>query len=144
MYVLSMKDFINNSNKKEKVIEFLNKHCVNNVNDEILKNMSFIYLNDMTLGTLSYEKFCNIALVRCFVYSKDLNVVDIKKLFKNICIQAKDNNCEYLMAFALEEEEDVFLFLGFKHIDESKVYIEEESFLDSKYKNRKTYLFSLL
>lgn len=144
MYVLSMKDFINNLNKKEQLIEFLNKHKVNNISDEILKNMSFIYMNDVILGTMSYEKYCNIALLRSFIYNRDLNIVDVKKLFKNICTQAKENSCEYLMAFSLEEEENVFLFLGFKHIDESKVYIEEECFLDSKYKNRKTYLFSLL
>lgn len=144
MYVLSMKDFINNSNKKEKIIEFLSKYKVNNISDEIFKNMSFIYLNDTILGTMSYEKYCNIALVRSFIYNKELNVIDIKKLFKNICMQAKENKCEYLMSFALDDEEEVFLFLGFKHIDESKVYIDEESFLNTKYKNRKTYLFSLL
>ena len=144
MYVLSMKDFLNNLNKKEQLTDFLNKHKINNISDEIFKNMSFIYMNDVILGTMSYEKYCNIALLRSFIYNKDLNVVDIKRMFKNICTQAKENNCEYLMAFSLEDEEDVFLFLGFKHIDESKVYIEEESFLNSKYKNRKTYLFSLL
>lgn len=143
MYVLCMRDFINNVNKKEKVIEFLSRHNLNNIDDDIIKNMSFIYSNDLILGTFSYEKYSNIGLVRCFVYSKDLELNNIKKLFKNVCINAKESNCNYLMSFCLEDEEKVFSDLGFNHIDESLVYIEEEAFLDSKYKNRKTYLFSL-
>ena len=143
MYIVNMKDVINNVNKRDKVCEFLNKHDIKDLDEEILKNMSIIYYNDIILGTLSFEKFCNVGLIRYFVYVQDVDVVDVIKLFKNVCNKAIEEGCNSLMAFCLESEENIFVSLGFKHIEESLVYIEEESFLNSKYNQRKTYLFSI-
>lgn len=143
MYILNVRDLIGSSIKKNKVIEYLSKHKINNIEEEILKNMSFIYYNDEVLATLSYELYCNIALIRCFVYTKDLEFLNLKKLFKSVGLNLKEKGYNFMISFSDVLEEEVFLSLGFKHIDESKVYIEEENFLDSKYKNKKTYLLAL-
>ena len=111
--------------------------------EDVFKDMSFVYYNDEVLATLSYDLFCNIALIRYFIYSKNLDFSNVKKLIKSVSGDLKNKKCNFLISFCDSKEEDMFSSLGFKHIDESTVYIEEENFLDTKYKNKKTYILAL-
>ena len=76
-------------------------------------------------GTETPESRRIVNIQKC-IRTNDIENVGITKRHQTNC----------LMSFCLEDEEKVFSDLGFNHIDESLVYIEEEAFLDSKYKNR--------
>lgn len=143
MYVLSVRDVINNKEKKDKLIMYLKKHGFDSIEEDILKNMVFLYYEDV-FGTISFEIFGKIALLRYFIYSDSISFSNVKKMFKNLCNNISYNKCEKIMCICDDSIKDVFIELGFNHLEEDLVFIDELSLSKSNnYKNKKAYIFSL-
>ena len=55
--------------------------AIDNIDEEVLKNASILYLDDKIHGIISYELFFNYALIRYFVFKKNVDLMIIKELF---------------------------------------------------------------
>ena len=54
--------------------------AIDNIDEEVLKNASVLYLDDKIYGIISYELFFNYALIRYFVFKKTVDEMIIKEL----------------------------------------------------------------
>ena len=111
---------------------------IKDIDEEVLKNASILYLNEEISGLISYELFFNYALIRYFVFKKTVDEMVIKELFDSIVDSINEKDIEYI--FSLVNQTDIFnLFssLDFKEVNKEDIYIEEESYDNLKYKDTK-------
>lgn len=108
------------------------------VDEEVIKNASVLYLDNQIQGLISYELFFNYALIRYFVFKRSVDEMVIKELFDSIEESVNKKDIEYI--FSLVNQEDIFdLFssLNFKEINKEDIFIEEQNYINSKFKDTK-------
>lgn len=122
---------------ENKVLEFINEAInLNDIDINIVRNASYVIENDKIIGVLSYERFTNIALIRYFIFKEKVSLGLVIALLENVKKSAKEENITFLLTIVTEENiKKIFEELGFVNIKASDVYIDETSFLNSKYKN---------
>ena len=57
---------------------------IDNIDEDVLKNASVLYFDDKIYGIISYELFFNYALIRYFVFKRNVDEMIIKELFDSI------------------------------------------------------------
>ncbi len=122
---------------KRNVIEFLeNIPSVDKIDDEVVNNASVLFDDDKILGLLSYEKFTSYGLIRYFIFKSIISNDHILELLNDVIESARDSQIDSLFSVINKEEiEKFFGELGFDKVDKSTFIIDEENFLDSKYKD---------
>lgn len=109
---------------------------INKIDDEVLKNASIIIDNEVIKGVVSYEPFRNYGLIRYFIFKNDVIDTSISSLLDSLAETAASNNVEYLFSIIADDDiYELFQKLGFSDADKNYFYIDEESILDTKYKN---------
>ena len=112
--------------------------AIENVDEEVLKNASVLYLDDKIYGIISYELFFNYALIRYFVFKRNVDEIVVKELFDSIEDNISRKEIDYI--FSLVNQGDIYnLFssLDFKEISKDDIFIEEQNFQNSKFKETK-------
>lgn len=112
--------------------------AIDDVDEEVIKNASVLYLDDKIQGLISYELFFNYALIRYFVFKRSVDEMIIKELFDSIEESVNKKDIEYI--FSLVNQDDIFdLFssLNFKEISKEDIFIEEQNYPNSKFKDTK-------
>ena len=112
--------------------------AIEEVDDAILKNASILYLDNKVSGVISYETFYNYALIRYFVFKRNVDEMIIKELFQSVEDSICDDDIEFV--FSLVNQDDIYsLFssLNFSEVKKEDVFIEEQNFEKSKFKDTK-------
>ncbi len=131
-----------NDNNKDLVIDLLqNVNGLRLVN--YIVNNCHLLLNetDDINGTISYEKYNKYALIRYFVFKKNIDYEDLLVLYEHLNEELK-NKCfsECIAIINSEEVKMVFEYLGFDKVDNSKVFLEETNFNNTVYKDNEVYV----
>ena len=112
--------------------------AIDSVDDEVLKNASVLYLDGQIYGIISYELFFNYALIRYFVFKRNVDEMVVKELFESLEENVNKKDIEYI--FSLVNQGDIynlFASLDFKEISKDDIFIEEQNFENSKFKDTK-------
>ena len=112
--------------------------AIDSVDDEVLKNASVLYLDDKIHGIISYELFFNYALIRYFVFKRNVDELVVKELFEALEENVNKKDIDYI--FSLVNQGDIynlFTSLDFKEINKDDIFIEEQNFENSKFKDTK-------
>ena len=103
--------------------------------DNIIDNCCVLLKdNGNIVGTISYEKYNNIALIRYFVFKKNIELDSLLLLYN--CLQKNLSEKEIKDVIGIvntEEVKSVFEYLGFEIIDKEKVYFDETQFNKTSY-----------
>lgn len=108
------------------------------VDEEVLKNASILYLENKIFGIISYELFFNYALIRYFVFKRSVDEMVIKELFEAVVDSVSNAEIDYI--FSLVNSNDIYnLFssLDFKEVNKEDIFIEEQNYQNSKFKDTK-------
>jgi NADH:ubiquinone oxidoreductase subunit K len=108
------------------------------VDEEVLKNASILYLENKIFGIISYELFFNYALIRYFVFKRSVDEMVIKELFEAVVDSVSSAEIDYI--FSLVNSNDIYnLFssLDFKEVNKEDIFIEEQNYQNSKFKDTK-------
>ena len=115
--------------------------AIDEVEEHILKNASILFLDNSLYGIISYEAFNNYALIRYFVFKRNVDELVIKELFCAVEETVRLNNVEFIFSLVNQVDiYDLFTSLGFKEVNKEDVYIEEVNFEKSKFKDTKLML----
>ena len=118
---------------------------VESVDEDVLRNASVLFYEDEIYGVISYEAFFNYALIRYFVFKRNVNDEVIKELFDSLVDNVSHANIEFLFSLVNQEEIfNLFSLLEFKEIDKENVFIEEDCYADSRFKDTKLMIKSLI
>ena len=112
--------------------------AIDSIDDEVLKNASVLYLDEQIYGIISYELFFNYALIRYFVFKRNVDEMVVKELFESLEENVNKKDIEYI--FSLVNQGDIynlFASLDFKEISKDDIFIEEQNFENSKFKDTK-------
>lgn len=103
------------------------------VDDSILKNGVIIFDDDKVIGSISFETYDHLGLVRYFVFKKNLSRNILVDLMNKLEETAKSINIDKLVCVADNSQiEDLFLELGFSKLNK-KIYINEEVVTDTNF-----------
>lgn len=123
------------------LIDFLSHVEGMSITQELLDNASIIY-DEKIIGTISYEVFGNMGLIRYFVFRKEAHIDYIIKLIETVHLKAKQKGIEILFSMANDDEVSLFFKnLGFMEYNRKRVYLEEEKLDNTKYKDVKIMVF---
>ncbi len=117
---------------------------IDQVDEAVLKNASILFSDNIVSGIISYEAFFNYALIRYFVFKRNVNEEVVRELFNAVLESVNKDNIEYI--FSLVNQDDIYqLFrtLDFQEVLKENVFIEEESYLNSRFKDTKLMIKSL-
>ena len=118
---------------------------INEVDENVLKKASILFKDNAVSGIISYEAFFNYALIRYFVFKREVTEDVIIELFASILDSVSKENIGYI--FSLVNQDDIYnLFrsLDFKEVAKEDVFIEEESYQNSRFKDTKLMIKSLV
>ena len=111
---------------------------IETVDEDVLKNASILFNDGKINGVISYELFFNYALIRYFVFKRCVDEMVVKELFHSIEKTIDGKEIEYI--FSLVNQDDIynlFASLDFKEINKEDIFIEEQVFQNSKFKDAK-------
>lgn len=115
--------------------------AISEVDDEILKNAIILFLDNQIYGVISYESFFNYALIRYFVFKRGVDEMIVKELFDSIEENILENDIEYIFSLVNQSEIfDLFTSLKFEEVNKEDVFIEEQNYQKSKFKDTRLML----
>ncbi|MGM9972352.1 MAG: hypothetical protein ACI35W_08080 [Anaeroplasmataceae bacterium] len=119
-----------------------NVPSIKNVDYDVLKNASIVVNDDgEALGTLSYEKIGDKALIRYFIFKQKISNDVIYDLFDSTMNKAKEDGIKRMYAIAMDDSiYNLFKTLGFSKVDKEYIYIEENIIND----NNSIFLYKML
>ncbi|MFI3329183.1 MAG: hypothetical protein R3Y05_01705 [bacterium] len=122
-----------------------NVPSIKDIDEEVLYNASLLYDDTEISGAVAFEKFHSYALVRYFIFKRHIEAEVIKELFLSLEDSAKECNMKFIFSVVTTDDiESLFKELSFKEIDKEKVFIDEENFLKSKFKDTKMMIKELV
>lgn len=118
---------------------FLNEvPTLGDIDEEVIKNASVLYLDNNIHGIISFESFHNYALIRYFIFKRTVDEMIVKELFVSVLETIKANNIEYVFSIVNQNEIlDLFTALDFYEVSKENVFIEEQNLRTSKFKDTK-------
>ncbi len=115
-----------------------NVPSIKDIDEDVLYNASLLYDDTEISGAVAFEKFHSYALVRYFIFKRHIDAEVIKELFLSLEESAKESNMKYIFSVVTTSDiESLFKSLSFTEIDKNKVFIDEEMFMNSKFKDTK-------
>ena len=135
-----------NDDTKVMVINLLKNVNGLKIENHIVDNCH-VLLNDKEdiMGTISYEKYDQYALIRYFVFNKNIYYEDLLSLYNSLEKELKDLNISKAIAIINSEEvKEVFMFLKFEKTDKEKVYFDETIFTQTNYKDNDVYVKNII
>lgn len=106
-----------------------------------------VLLNDKEdiMGTISYEKYDKYALIRYFVFKKNISYEDLLSLYNSLENELKNLDISKAIAIINSEEvKEVFMFLKFEKTNKEKVYFDETIFTQTNYKDNDVYIKNII
>ena len=135
-----------NNDTKVMVINLLKNVNGLKIENHIVDNCH-VLLNDKEdiMGTISYEKYDQYALIRYFVFKKNISYEDLLSLYNSLEKDLKDLNISKAIAIINSEEvKEVFMFLKFEKTNKEKVYFDETIITQTNYKDNDVYIKNII
>ena len=112
--------------------------AIETVDDEVLKNASVLYLENKIHGIISYELFFNYALIRYFVFKRSVDEMVVKELFDSVVESVNEKRIDYIFSLVNQSDiYDLFTLLDFTEVNKDDIFIEEQNYQNSKFKDTK-------
>lgn len=131
-----------NKDTRNMVINLLQN--INNlvIEDFIIDNCC-ILVNEKEdiVGTISYERFSKLALIRYFVFKRSVSKEDLSILYNCLEEDLKKKNIISAVGIVNSDEvKEVFKCIGFQKIDKEKVFFEETLFTKTNLKDNDVFI----
>lgn len=121
-----------------------NVPSISTVDDDVLSNASLLFDDTEISGAIAFEKFHSYALVRYFIFKRHIDAQIIRELFLSLEDSVKEQNMKYIFSVVTTSDiEELFTSLSFTQVNKDKVFIDEEMFVKSKFKDTKMMLKEL-
>lgn len=111
--------------------------------EESIVSNCLVLLNEKKdiVGTISYEKYNHYALVRYFVFKRNIDYKDLLLLYNSLEQELENKNISTSIAIINSDEvKEVFEYLGFNKINKNLVYFDETIFSKTNYKDNDVYV----
>lgn len=121
----------------DKVIYFLESATsLKNIEEELFKNSIIIENEDKIVGMISYEIFRGRALIRYFIFDKDVHEDAIVSMYERFFIKLKQNEIDKIFVIINKEIiVDMFEELGFVEFNKEDFFLTEKNIANTKYKD---------
>lgn len=129
----------------DKVVQFLQGvHTLNEIEDDLFGNAVIILCNDEIVGMITFEMFRNKALIRYFIFEKDVEEEYLFEMYDKFFgnLKARDMNRVFVI-INNDNIKEMFFDLGFKEFPKESFYLTEESILNTKYKDAMVMFYEL-
>lgn len=135
-----------NDNNKNMVINLLQNVNGLKIENYIINNCHLLLDDkDDIIGTISYEKFNNFALIRYFVFKKNISYNDLFIMYNHLVEELINKNINACIAIVNSEDvKVVFEYLGFNIVNNENIFLEEIPFNNTRYKNDKIYIKKII
>lgn len=117
---------VDENNYKEAYNFLKSVPSISGIEDSILKNGVVVMDDNKVIGSISFEIFDHIGLIRYFVFKKNLSNIILKKLMEELEVNARKLSLNQLICVADNIQiEDLFKELSFSNLNK-KIFINEE------------------
>ncbi len=117
---------VDENNYKEAYNFLKSVPSISGIEDSILKNGVVVMDDNKVIGSISFEIFDHIGLIRYFVFKKNLSNIILKKLMEELEVNARRLSLNQLICVADNIQiEDLFKELSFSNLNK-KIFINEE------------------
>lgn len=117
---------VDENNYKEAYNFLKSVPSISGIEDSILKNGVVVMDDNKVIGSISFEIFDHIGLIRYFVFKKNLSNIILKKLMSELEVNARRLSLNQLICVADNIQiEDLFKELSFSNLNK-KIFINEE------------------
>jgi len=119
------------------VIDFLESvTTLTNIEEELFINSILIFNDDQVVGMISYELFRGRALIRYFIFDKEVNESLLVSMYERFFIKLKENNIEHVYVIISKEViVEMFENLGFTIFEKDDFFLTENNIKDTKYRD---------
>jgi len=128
---------IYDSTDYEKVMEFLQSvHALGEIEEDLFKNAVIILDEEEIVGMITFEMFRNKALIRYFIFDKDVPEQYLVEMYENFFESLKKKQVNRVFVIINNENiRQMFINLGFDEFPKESFFLTEESILNTKYKD---------
>ena len=77
--------------------------AIEQIDEDVLKNASVLYRDNKIYGIISYETFYNYALVRYFVFKRNVDEMVVKELFDSIVDSIGEKDIDYIFSHRFKQ-----------------------------------------
>ncbi|ERJ12337.1 GNAT family N-acetyltransferase [Haloplasma contractile] len=106
------------------------------IEDELFDNAVIILDDDEVIGMISYGMFRKRALIRYFIFNKEVDRDYLYKMYDKFFDKLKDNHIKTVFIIITTEHiKELFETLGFKDFPKDEFYINEEPINETKYED---------
>lgn len=121
----------------DKVMKFLQGvNALQEIEEELFANAVLIVADETIYGMITYELFRQKALIRYFIFDKDVEEKYLIEMYEKFFSNLKANKINRVFVIINSEEiKKMFINLGFKEFPKESFFLTEESILQTKYKN---------
>ncbi len=124
---------VDENNYKEAYNFLKSVPSISSIEDSILKNGVIVLDENKVIGSISFEIFDHIGLIRYFVFKKNLSNIILKKLMEELEVNAKKINLNQLICVADNIQiEDLFKELSFSNLNK-RIFINEEKITSTNF-----------
>lgn len=126
---------VDENNYKEAYNFLKSVPSISGIEDSILKNGVVVMDDNKVIGSISFEIFDHIGLIRYFVFKKNLSNIILKKLMEELEVNARRLSLNQLICVADNIQiEDLFKELSFSNLNK-KIFINEEKISSTNFSN---------
>jgi len=121
----------------EKVMNFLQGvHSLKEIEEELFENAVIIINDGEISGMITYELFRQKALIRYFIFEKEIEEKYLIDMYEKFFYNLKENKINKVFVIINNENvKQMFNNLGFQEFPKESFFLTEESIMDTKYKN---------
>jgi len=129
----------------EKVMTFLQSiDGLQGIEEELFPKAILIEAKDEILGMITYEMFRKKALIRYFIFEKDLAHELILQMYEMFFANLRKQNIKEVYAIVTNPNlSEIFTHLGFKEYPKENFFLTEECILNTKYRNAMVMMFEI-
>ena len=127
-----------NEDNKDIIVKFLNNiESITNIDYEILNNGVMIINEEKQIcGYITYERFSEYGLVRYFIYQKNIDIEDVKKMYLELTKKAIDNEIKSLITIGNNDDVvNIFKQLNFYEIEFSDFIVNDRLLYGTEFEN---------
>ncbi|NLC95462.1 MAG: GNAT family N-acetyltransferase [Bacilli bacterium] len=129
----------------EKVMTFLQSiDGLQEIEEELFPKAILIEAKDEILGMITYEMFRKKALIRYFIFEKELAHELILQMYEMFFANLRKQNIKEVYAIVTNPNlSEIFTHLGFKEYPKENFFLTEECILNTKYRNAMVMMFEI-
>jgi N-acetylglutamate synthase-like GNAT family acetyltransferase len=139
-------EVIHANEKSQPLIEsfFKKLPLLEDISEELLVNTVILSENDIIKGLVSYECFDKIALIRFFIFQKELPENWLKTLMEEVLQKMKANRIKKVLSFVTQPKMvPIFSSFGFSEVDKKNLYLDETPLAKTDFNLNQVMVYSL-